>query len=103
MQINTTPGSGPSAATEAPAQRGPSPETNGTAAEQARHQATQRAEELVDWLGEQIGRYASSFGNRVLRWFSRVREEAEDIWAEAHALRDSQRAANDQSNSAPSR
>ena len=39
----------------------------------------QRAEEMVDRLGEQVGHYVSTVGHSVLRWFARAREEAEDI------------------------
>lgn len=53
--------------------------------------AQQRAEELVDRLGEQIGHYVSAFGHSILRWTARAREEAEDIWAEAQAIRERQR------------
>ena len=59
--------------------------------EEARRQAAQRAEELVDRWGEQIGQYAAQFGHNVLKWAARAREEAEDIWAEAQALRERQR------------
>jgi hypothetical protein len=61
----------------------------------------QRAEELADRLGEQVGHYVSSFGHGVLRWVARAREEAEDIWAEAQALRERQRAADGRSGNAP--
>jgi hypothetical protein len=47
----------------------------------------QRAEEIVDRLGEQIGQYATAFGRALLRLAARAREEAEDIWAEAQHLR----------------
>ena len=65
--------------------------SDGTSAEEARRQAMQRAEELVDRLGEQVGQYVSSFGHGVLKWLARTREEAEDIWAEAQAIRERQR------------
>jgi hypothetical protein len=75
--------------------------TSGTSADEARREAMQRAEEMVDRLGEQIGHYATDFGHGVLKWFARAREEAEDIWAEAQAIRDQQRAARKPSEGAP--
>jgi hypothetical protein len=51
----------------------------------------QRAEELVDRVGEQVGQYVSAFGHNILKWAARAREEAEDIWAEAQAIRERQR------------
>lgn len=59
--------------------------------EEASRQAMQRAEEMVDRLGEQVGQYVSAFGHNVLKWVARAREEAEDIWAEAQAIRERQR------------
>jgi hypothetical protein len=55
----------------------------------------------VDRWGEQVGHYVSSFGHTLLKWASRAREEAEDIWAEAQAIRERQRGGNNQSESAP--
>jgi hypothetical protein len=68
---------------------------NGTAEQQtqtaspdeARRQAMQRAEEMVDRLGERVGHYVSLLGHNILKWAARAREEAEDIWAEAQAIR----------------
>jgi hypothetical protein len=78
------------------------PQTSETAADEARQQAMQRAEELADRLGEQVGHYVSLFGHSVLKWAARAREEAEDIWAEAQALRERQRTANKPSEGGPS-
>jgi hypothetical protein len=61
----------------------------------------QRAEEMADRLGEQVGQYVSAFGHSVLKWFARAREEAEDIWAEAQALRQRRQEAERQSENAP--
>ncbi len=90
MQENRTSGSETKAA--------PATDANGTpeqqsqaGADEARRQATQRAEEMVDRLGEQIGHYVSVIGHNVLKWAARAREEAEDIWAEAQAIRERQR------------
>jgi hypothetical protein len=62
----------------------------GTAAadhEQTPSPAMQRAEEMVDHLAERVGHYAGVFGHQLLWLAARAREEAEDIWAEAQALR----------------
>lgn len=87
MQDNTATGTDPKAA--------PAVDTNGASGQQAKtasqQDAQQRAEEMVDRLGEQIGHYVSVFGHNVLKWVARAREEAEDIWAEAQALRERQR------------
>ena len=86
MQDNTAIGTDSKAA--------PATDTNGTS-EQAKtagkQDAQRRAEEMVDRLGEQIGHYVSVFGHNVLKWVARAREEAEDISAEAQALRERQR------------
>ncbi len=52
--------------------------------------ATERAEELVDRVGESVGHLASLAGWRLLRAAAFVREEAEDVWAEAQNLRRAQ-------------
>jgi hypothetical protein len=87
MQDNTAIGRDPKAA--------PAAETNGTSGQQTKtadkQDAQKRAEEMVDRLGEQIGHYVSIFGHNVLKWVARAREEAEDIWAEAQAIRERQR------------
>jgi hypothetical protein len=49
--------------------------------------ATERAEELVDRLAERVGHYTGQVGHGLLWLVTRAREEAEDIWAEAQALR----------------
>ena len=54
--------------------------------------ATARAEELVDRMGEGVGHLASLAGWRLLRAAAFVREEAEDVWAEAQSVRQAQRA-----------
>jgi hypothetical protein len=66
---------------------------NGSAAEDARHQAVQRAEELADRWAEQVGTYASSLTREFFRLAARAREEAQDIWAEAQAIRRGEREA----------
>ena len=49
--------------------------------------ATERAEEMVDRMGEQVGHFASLLGLRVRRMAALAREEAEDMWAEAQSIR----------------
>jgi hypothetical protein len=49
--------------------------------------AMRRAEEMVDWLGQRVGHYTSVAGYYALWLASRAREEAEDIWGEAQAIR----------------
>lgn len=47
----------------------------------------ERAEELVDLAGERVGAFVATLGQRAQVFVARAREEAEDIWAEAQALR----------------
>ena len=49
--------------------------------------ATERAEQMLDRLGQRVGRYASLTGLRLRRMAAVAREEAEDIWAEAESVR----------------
>lgn len=49
--------------------------------------ATERAEETLDQVGERLGVFAAAVSHRVRRGTALVREEAEDILAEAQALR----------------
>jgi hypothetical protein len=46
-----------------------------------------RAEESVDRMAERVGHYASVIGQKLAWLAARAREEAEDIWAEAQAIR----------------
>ena len=50
-------------------------------------EATQRAEEIVDALGQRVGALTSAAGFALLKFAARAREEAEDIWAEAQSIR----------------
>lgn len=50
-----------------------------------------RAEEWVDRIGVRVGEATAFLGHQLLRLSARVREEAEDIWAEAQNLRRGQR------------
>jgi hypothetical protein len=49
--------------------------------------AMDRAEQMVDWMGERLRHYATVAGYYLLWFTARVREEAEDIWAEAQVIR----------------
>lgn len=49
--------------------------------------AKQRAEDLLDTWGRRLGVFAATVGSQVQKAAARAREEAEDIWAEANALR----------------
>lgn len=64
--------------------------------------ATERAEELVDRLGESVGQFASLAGLRLLRVAALVREEAEDVWAEAQSVRHAQQSVRNQNRNAES-
>jgi hypothetical protein len=48
---------------------------------------TARAEEIVDHLAERLASYTRYLGTMFLRAAARLREEAEDIWAEAQSIR----------------
>jgi hypothetical protein len=54
---------------------------------QAASPTMQRAEELVDRLADRVGHYAGILGHKLAWLAARTREEAEDIWAEAQAIR----------------
>jgi hypothetical protein len=56
-------------------------------AEEGGKPTTERAEELVDQLGQRIGHYAALTSLQILRATARVREEVEDMWAEAQNIR----------------
>jgi hypothetical protein len=53
--------------------------------------AVRRAEEMVDRMAERLGHYAGILGHKIMWLAARAREEAEDIWAEAQALRHGQK------------
>jgi hypothetical protein len=98
MEKSTTSSTNPKAADGVPGNGVAGTPSSATAADEARRKAMERAEELADRLGEQVGHYVSLFGHSVLKWVARAREEAEDIWAEAQALRERQRSANKEKN-----
>jgi hypothetical protein len=60
---------------------------NDRAAQEAADDRIRRAEELVDRIGMRVGEVTSFLGHQLLKLGARVREEAEDIWAEAQNLR----------------
>jgi hypothetical protein len=49
--------------------------------------ATERAEALLDGMGEQINHFAALAGPSIRKFVALAREEAEDIWAEAQEIR----------------
>lgn len=51
-------------------------------------QAKQRAEILLNEWGQRLSVWAAALGGEMQKAAARAREEAEDIWAEAQALRD---------------
>jgi hypothetical protein len=54
--------------------------------EQGARATMERAEEVVDRLGQRAGQIGSEVGQRLLRLAARAREEVEDIWAEAQSM-----------------
>jgi hypothetical protein len=68
----------------------PGAESNGTAVvrtEEAGRPATEQAEEMVDRVGQRLSDYTALAGLQIQRAAARMREEAEDMWAEAQNLR----------------
>jgi len=55
--------------------------------EEGARPTTERAEEVVDRLGQRAGQIGAEVGQHLLRLAARAREEAEDIWAEAQNIR----------------
>jgi len=55
--------------------------------EEARRQATAKAEQMVDQMGQRISQYTTTAGLQLQRVVARAREEAEDMWAEAQNIR----------------
>ena len=52
---------------------------------------TQRAEQLVDNFAQRASAIAAATGLQIRRASAFVREDAEDIWAEAQSIRDQQK------------
>ena len=46
-----------------------------------------RAEELVDKMLDRASHYAGVVSHGLSKWVARTREDLEDVWAEAQALR----------------
>ena len=67
MEHTTTPGPSPDAA-QTQTSNGVSGQRPNESDDEARRQAMQRAEELVDRWGEQVGRCVSSLGHDLLKW-----------------------------------
>ncbi len=68
----------------------PEAQSNGpavTRTEEARRQATAKAEEMVDRMGQRISQYTDLAGLQIMRAVARAREEAEDMWVEAQNKR----------------
>ncbi|HEX4208683.1 MAG TPA: hypothetical protein VHZ51_31675 [Ktedonobacteraceae bacterium] len=63
------------------------PESTATEQQQPAHAATHRAEEMTDNLGQRLGAVATDTNRFVRRATARVREGAEDIWAESQTIR----------------
>jgi hypothetical protein len=59
--------------------------------EEAASATMKRAEDLIDRVGGTAGLLATVVGLRLRRATARMREEAEDMWAEAQSLRSHQR------------
>src|SRR5947209_3926890 len=62
----------------------PGAKSNGTAVaptEETGRPATEKAEEMVDRVGQGISHYTTLAGLQIQRAAARVREEAEDMWA----------------------
>jgi hypothetical protein len=47
----------------------------------------ERAEKLVDAMGQRLGHFAAFVSRQIQKAAARVREEAEDFWAEAQSIR----------------
>src|SRR5258708_2339404 len=52
--------------------------------------ATAKAEELVEGMTQRLGLFAAIAGLQIQKTAARVREEAEDLWAEAQNIRNEQ-------------
>lgn len=56
-------------------------------AERVERPAMERAEELVGHAGQRVGALTSLTALRIRKLAALAREEAEDVWAEAHNVR----------------
>jgi hypothetical protein len=57
------------------------------AAQPETEKATAKAEELVEGMTQRLGYFAARAGLQIQKTTARVREGAEDIWAEAQSIR----------------
>ncbi len=57
------------------------------AAENGSDPRVARAEQIVDRFAERVAGFTSTWGRRVLWLGARIKEEAEDMWAEAQSIR----------------
>jgi hypothetical protein len=60
---------------------------NTSTASEGEPSRVERAEEMVDHIAERVSDLTSRWGRRVVRVFSRIKEEAEDMWGEAQSIR----------------
>lgn len=56
-------------------------------AEKPGQPATEKAEALVDRIGERVGIFAAVAGLQIMRTTALLREGVEDMWAEAQSIR----------------
>ncbi|QBD75002.1 hypothetical protein EPA93_02930 [Ktedonosporobacter rubrisoli] len=61
--------------------------TTRTSMQESGQQTREKAEEIVDRVGQRISLYTALAGWQLQRTLARVREEAEDLWAEAQHIR----------------
>ena len=64
-----------------------SAQTNGSSPLNQAALPTERADEMLTQTGERIGRWLAAASREVRKAAALAREEAEDIWAEAQAVR----------------
>ena len=65
----------------------PKEQSNNSSGTKTDNELRQRAEELVDRIGENVGYYTALLGHQILRLAARAQEQAEDMWAEAQSIR----------------
>jgi hypothetical protein len=58
---------------------------------ESREASMEKADELVSLIEFRLGRFASSMNRNIQKTAARVREEAEDMWAEAQHIRSQNR------------
>jgi hypothetical protein len=66
---------------------GAAPAADGAAQASTPPPQVARAEEMVDRLAERAAQFTSVWGRRLARVVGRVKEEAQDMWAEAQSIR----------------